>query len=137
MAQDAVRRSLPELLAQRAALPQAPLALASRPALAQRVSLRESLAQELWLARVPHAQALRARVSQPREPEHVVLPEPPLVLGPLAWPPQVDEQAQAEQQQEPLPEELAFAKLPSPPLLSRNDRLQPRFRHPQHLSGDA
>jgi hypothetical protein len=98
VAQDAVRRSLLELPAQRAALPQAPLAQSSQPVLAQRVSPRELLAQELWLARVPHAKALRARVSQPRVPEHVVLPEPPLLLGPPASPPQVDGPTQAEQQ---------------------------------------
>jgi hypothetical protein len=136
-AQDAVHRSLRELLAQRAALPQAPLAQSSQPALAQRVSPRELLVQELWLARVPHAKALWARVSQPRVPEHVVLPEPPLVLGPPAWPPQVDEPGQAEQQQEPLPEELAFAKLPSPLLLSPSVRLPPRFRRPLHPANGA
>jgi hypothetical protein len=136
-AQDAVRPSPLELLAQRAVLPQVPLALSPQPVLAQRVSPRELLAQELWLARAPHAKALRARVSQPRAPEHVVLPEPPLVLGPPASPPQVDGPTQAKQQQEPLQEEQAFAKLPSPLLLSPSVRLPPRFRRPLHPAGDA
>jgi hypothetical protein len=61
-AQDAVHRSLRELLAQPTALPQAPLARASQPVLAQRVSPRELLVQELWLARVPYVKALWARV---------------------------------------------------------------------------
>ena len=100
MAQDAVRRKSRELLAQRAALPQAPLAQSSQPVLAQRVSPPELLVQKLWLARVPHAKALRARVSQPRVLEHAVLPEPPLVLGPPASQPQVDAPTQAEQQEE-------------------------------------
>jgi len=134
VAQDAVRRKSRELQAQLAALPQAQL---SEPVLAQRVSPRELLVQELWLARVPHAKALRAGVSQPRVPEHVVLPEPPLVLGPPASPPQVDGPTQAEQQQERLPEEQAFAKLPSPPLLSPSVRLPPRFRRPLHPAGEA
>jgi hypothetical protein len=132
-----VRRSLRELLAQRAALPQAPLAQSSRPVLAQRVSPRELPVQELWLARVPHAKAVRARISQPRVPEHVVLSEAPLVLGPPASPQQVDGPTQAEQQQEPPPEELAFAKLPSPPLLSPNAPLPRRFPHPLHLANGA
>jgi hypothetical protein len=132
--QGAVRRKSRELLAQRAALPQAPLAQSSQPVLAQRVSPRELLVQELWLARVPHAKALRARVSQPRVLEHAVLPEPPLVLGPPASQPQVDAPTQAEQQQERLPEELAFAKLPSRPLLSPTARLPPRFQRPLHPS---
>jgi hypothetical protein len=141
VAQGAVRRSLRELLAQRAALPQAPLAQSSQPVTAQRVSPRELLVRESWLARVPHAKALRARVSQPRVLEHVVLPEPPLALGLPASPPQADEPTQAEQQQEqqqePLQEELAFAKLPSPPLLSPNARLRPRFRRPLHPANGA
>jgi hypothetical protein len=70
-------------------------------------------------------------------PQHVVLPEPPLVLEPPAWPPQVDEPGQAEQQQEPLPEELAFAKLPSPLLLSPSVRLPRRFRRPLHPANGA
>jgi len=135
--QDAVRRKSRELLAQRAALPQAPLAQSSHPVLAQRVSLRELLVQELWSARVPHAKALRGRVSQPRVPEHVVQPEPPLLLGPAASPPQVDGPTQAEQQQGPLPEELAFAKLPSPLLLSPSVRLPRRFPRPLHLADGA
>jgi hypothetical protein len=67
------------------------------PVLARRVSPRELLVQELWLARVPHAKALRARVSQPLVPEHAVLPEPPLVLAPLASRPQVGGRARPEQ----------------------------------------
>ena len=137
MAQVAVRRKSRELLAQRAALPQAPLALSSQPVLAQRVSPRELLVQELWLAQVQYVKALRARVSQPRVPEHVVLPEPLLVLGPPASPPRVGGPKQAEQQQEALPEERAFAKLPSPLLLSPSARLPPRFRRPLHPEGDA
>ena len=137
MAQGAVRRSLRELLAQRAALPQAPLAQSSQPVTAQRVSPRELLVRESWLARVPHAKALRARVSQPRVLEHVVLPEPPLALGLPASPPQADEPTQAEQQQEPLPEEQAFAKLPSPLLLSPSVRLPPRSRRPLHPANGA
>jgi hypothetical protein len=133
VAQDAVHRKSRELLAQRAALPQAQ---SSQPVMAQRVSPRELLVQELWSAQVPHAKALRARVSQPRVPEHVVLPEPPLVLGPPASPPKVDGPTQAEQQQEPLPEELAFAKLPSPLLLSPSVQLRPRFRRLLHPAND-
>jgi hypothetical protein len=132
-----VRRKSGELLAQRAVLPQVQLAQSSQLVPAQRVSPRELLAQELWLARVPHAKALWARVSQPRVPEHVVPPEPPLVLGPPASPPQVDGPTQAEQQQEPPPEEQAFAKLPSPPLLSPSARLPPRFPRPLHLADGA
>jgi len=89
VAQDVVHQSLRELLAKRAALPQAPVTHSSQPVLAQRVSPRELLVQELWLARVPHAKALRARVSQPRVPAHVVLQEPPLEPGPPASPPPV------------------------------------------------
>ena len=137
MAHDAVRRSPRELPAQRAALPQAPLAQSSQPVLAQRVSPPELLVQKLWLARVPHAKALRARVSQPLVPEHVVLPEPPLALEPPASPPQADGPTQAEQLQEPPLEERAFAKLPSPLLLSPSARLPPRFRRPLHPEGDA
>jgi len=133
VAQDAVRRSLRERWA---ALPRAPLAQSSQPVLAQRVSPRELLVRELWLARVPHAKALRARVSQPRVLVHVVPREPPLVLGPPASPPKVDEPTQAEQQPEPLPEELAFAKLPSPQLLSPSVRLPLRFRRPLHPAND-
>ena len=77
------------MLAQRAALTKAPLAQASRPELAQRVSPRELLVKELWLARVPYAQALLARVSQPRVPEHVALLKPG--RGLLASLPLVDE----------------------------------------------
>ncbi|HXC48034.1 MAG TPA: hypothetical protein VNU20_07065 [Candidatus Sulfotelmatobacter sp.] len=137
MAQDEVRRKSRELRAQRAVLPQAPLEQPPLPVQAQRVSPRERelLVQELLLARAPHAQELAAWVLQPRVPEYAVLPEP--VLAPLAWPPQVDEQAQAEQQQEPPLEEKAFAKLPSPPLLSPSARLPPRFRRPLHPAGDA
>jgi len=122
--------------AQQSVPPMAPLAQSSQPVLAQRVSPRELLAQELWLTWVPPAKALRARVSQPRVLEHVVLPEPPLALRPPASPPQVDGPTQAEQQQEPLPEELAFAKLPSPLLLSPSVRLPLRFRRPLHPAND-
>ena len=132
-----MRRKSRELLAQRAALPQAPLAQSTQPALAQRVSPRELLVQELWLAGVPHAKALGAWVSQPRVPEHVVLPEPPLALGPPASRPQVDGRARPEQQQEPPPEQQASAKLPSPPLLSPSARLPPRFRRPLRPANDA
>lgn len=137
MAQVAVRRKSRELVAQRAALQQAPLGQSSQPVLAQRVSPRELLVQESWLARVQHAKALRARVSQPRVPEHVVLREPLLVPGPPASPPQVDGPTQAEQQQEPLRQEQASAKLPSPLLLSPSVRLPLRFRRPLHPEGDA
>jgi hypothetical protein len=134
-AQDAVRQSPRELLVQRAVLPPVPVAQSSQPVLAQRVSPRELLVQELWLARVPHAKALRARVSQPRVPEHVVLKEPPLVLGRLASPPAVGARpAWPEEQQEPPPGEQAAAMLPSPQPLSPSVPLPPRFRRPRHPS---
>lgn len=126
---DAAHQESRELEAQQAARPQELRGQSSQLVLAQRASLREPRARGLW-----QAGALLARVSQPQVPTHVVLPEPPLVLGPLASPPRAVE---PEEQQEPLAERVVSAKPPSPPLLSLCARLPPRFRRPRHPADDA
>ena len=133
MAQAAARRELRERQASQGVPPQVPLAPSSLPVLA-RVSRREPPVRELQLAL-----ALQAQASRLRAPEHVVLTEPPLALGPLASPPLVDELGQPDEQQGPplVPGPLAAAQLPSQPPLSPSARLPPRFPRRLHPADDA
>jgi len=96
-------------------------------------------AQQVWQPdlEVQPAEVLRPQVSPPQVVraqlvQQVSLRE--LARGPQALQPPGDEQAQLEEQ-EPPQARVACVKPPSPPLLSLNAPLPPRFPRPLRLSG--